>query len=288
MNLQPTIDYLTIFFKCHIREYHEMRIEAVRSGNRGREELYEGQDEAVQIISNVVLGVEDEFEDMSIPGNYPTPNALLQRFEAYRDLAATGAKRIAEIVEAGGWYTELTYAAKITNQVADAIAHALTLSDIKPITLTPVERLSRIATAMPSVARQLLKRRNDAGVPRPTLTVNDEYDVQDLLHSLLHIEFSDIRAEESTPSYAATTKRIDFLLYPEEILIEVKKTRAGLKQREVVNELTIDIATYKAHPKAKHLVCVIWDVDNFLQNPVALKTDIEKANPGSVTVLVVK
>ena len=37
---------------------------------------------------------------------------------------------------------------------------------------------------------------------RQTSDINDEYDVQDLLHSLLTLYFDDIRREESNPSYA--------------------------------------------------------------------------------------
>jgi hypothetical protein len=48
------------------------------------------------------------------------------------------------------------------------------------------------------VARQLRKRHRD----RATLIIADEYDVQDLLHALLRLEFDDVRPEENTPSYA--------------------------------------------------------------------------------------
>ncbi|ODS32894.1 MAG: hypothetical protein SCARUB_02000 [Candidatus Scalindua rubra] len=58
------------------------------------------------------------------------------------------------------------------------------------------------------VARQLRNRFNN----RPTLEIEDEYDVQDLLHSLLKIYFDDIRVEEWVPSYAGSSSRIDFLL----------------------------------------------------------------------------
>ncbi|MCZ8227650.1 MAG: hypothetical protein O9249_00855, partial [Burkholderiaceae bacterium] len=37
---------------------------------------------------------------------------------------------------------------------------------------------------------------------RPTLDVNDEYDVQDLMHALLRLHFDDVRPEEWVPSYA--------------------------------------------------------------------------------------
>ena len=79
------------------------------------------------------------------------------------------------------------------------------------------------------VARQL-RRRHDG---RPTMEIHDEYDVQDLLHGLLRIDFDDVRPEEWTPSYAGASNRMDFLLKEDEIAIEVKMTRNGLKDKEL-------------------------------------------------------
>ena len=59
---------------------------------------------------------------------------------------------------------------------------------------------SKICTRFHLVARQLRKRHDD----RSTLDISDEYDVQDLLHSLLCLFFDDIRSEEGTPSYAGS------------------------------------------------------------------------------------
>src|SRR5262249_26333852 len=47
---------------------------------------------------------------------------------------------------------------------------------------------------------------------RPAFTIEDEYDVQDLLEGLLRLHFTDVRREEYTPSYAGNTSRMDFLL----------------------------------------------------------------------------
>lgn len=58
------------------------------------------------------------------------------------------------------------------------------------------------------VAQKIRQRYND----RETLHIKDEYDVQDLLHSLLKIYFDDIRPEEWNPSYAGSSTRSDFLL----------------------------------------------------------------------------
>jgi REase_DpnII-MboI len=66
-----------------------------------------------------------------------------------------------------------------------------------------------------------------------------EYDVQDLLHALLHLYCDDIRTEEWTPSYAGASSRMDFLLKKEKIVVEVKKTRQGLDAREVGEQLSL-------------------------------------------------
>ena len=70
------------------------------------------------------------------------------------------------------------------------------------------EILDLIFTRFHKIARQLQSRYNH----RDTLTIDDEYDVQDLLHALLQLYFDDIRAEEWTPSYAGKCARVDFLL----------------------------------------------------------------------------
>ncbi len=54
-----------------------------------------------------------------------------------------------------------------------------------------------------------------------------------LLHALLLLYFDDIRAEAWTPSYAGKSARMDFLLKNEGVVIEVKKTRLGLTDKEL-------------------------------------------------------
>jgi hypothetical protein len=44
---------------------------------------------------------------------------------------------------------------------------------------------------------------------------------------------NDIRPEEWNPSYAGSSKRTDFLLKNEQIMIEIKKTRSNLKDKEI-------------------------------------------------------
>ena len=60
---------------------------------------------------------------------------------------------------------------------------------------------------------------------RPSFSIDDEYDVQDLFHAILALHFDDVRAEEVTPSYAGNSSRVDFYLPDARLMVEVKMTR---------------------------------------------------------------
>ncbi len=118
-----------------------------------------------------------------------------------------------------------------------------------------------------------LKRRHDS---RDTIIIKDEYDVQDLLHALMKLYFEDIRDEDWVPEYAGGKTRVDFLLKTEKIIIEVKKTRSGLKDKEIGDQLISDIAHYKAHPDCEKIICFVYDPDCYIKNPSGLEKDLNK------------
>ena len=130
--------------------------------------------------------------------------------------------------------------------------------------------LSNVFDRFHLVVKQLRNRYDN----RPTLDVEDEYDVQDLLHGLLRLFFNDIRAEEWTPSYAGGSSRMDFLLKEEQIVVEVKKTRKGLNDKELGKQLIEDKEKYKVHPDCKKLICFTYDPDGRIINPKGLINDL--------------
>lgn len=136
--------------------------------------------------------------------------------------------------------------------------------------LGPIEVIENILKRFHIVVNQLQQRHQNRG----TLQITDEYDVQDLLHALLKIYFYDIRSEEWTPSYAGGSSRMDFLLKKEKIVIEVKKTREGLKDKEIGNQLLEDIGRYRVHPDCNWLICFVYDPEMLLKNPNGLERDL--------------
>ena len=133
------------------------------------------------------------------------------------------------------------------------------------------------------VAKQL-RTRHDG---RESLQIEDEYDVQDLLRSLLALHFDDVRPEEWTPSYAGASSRMDFLLKAEDTVVEVKKTRKGLAAKEVGDQLLIDIQRYQSHPSCKSLICFVYDPEGRVSNPTGIERDLSKQHEGMNVVVII-
>ena len=136
----------------------------------------------------------------------------------------------------------------------------------------PLIKIKRICNRFHLVAKQIRARHND----RQTIDIKDEYDVQDLLHAILKLEFDDIRPEVWTPNYVGKSSRMDFLLKEEGIVIEVKKTRKGLAEKEVGDQLLIDIQRYQQYPNYKYLVCFVYDPESRISNPKGMENDLSK------------
>jgi len=147
---------------------------------------------------------------------------------------------------------------------------------------SPLVILKRIFSNFHNIVRQL----RDRHANRETIDVTDEYDVQDLLHSLLVVFFDDIRPEEVTPSYAGKSARIDFLLKKEHIAVEVKMTIKGLGDKEIGDQLLVDVERYKEHQDCSTLVCFIYDPDGRITNQNGLSSDLQKQSTEELKVIV--
>jgi hypothetical protein len=285
--LEPAINYLQRFFDAHHREHKLMMLDAggAKYGSGTSGEPFEGHNESINYIRDAVLLAEESFAEMRIPEGFPAPKAFLSTVTDYRNMLDAHVKRVGDIraLNNGVWHMQLSYAHKICASTRDAIDHALELVDV-PVEVPPLMRLEKLLTRLPQVSRSIEKAKRYSS--RDSLEIKDEYDIQDLLKGVLHLEFDDIRPEVWMPNYAGTNSRTDFLLPSECLLIEVKHTKNTKAQVKITEELIIDIARYRPYPGVKHLICAIWDTEHHLTNPVALKADIEKHNDGFVTVVV--
>jgi len=134
----------------------------------------------------------------------------------------------------------------------------------------PLDLVKGLCTRFHAVARQLRLR----GEYRTTLSVEDEFDVQDLLHAILRIQFDDIGTDEWTPSYAAGSPRTTFLLNDGRLAVLVKKTRPGLNAKDLKDQLKIDADRYRTHDRCATLLCFMYDPEGRIGNPRGLEADL--------------
>jgi hypothetical protein len=146
-----------------------------------------------------------------------------------------------------------------------------------PVTEDALARVLRTCERLPAVARRLERRHNK----RASLTLTDEYDVQDLLHALLLIDFDDVRDESANPQFLQAGSRIDLLVPAHGIAIEVKMTRKSLRIKELTDQLAIDIVRYSdiaANRGARILVIHVHDPLHKVPNDAGLRSDLERAS----------
>ena len=136
--------------------------------------------------------------------------------------------------------------------------------------------LERLCSRFHLVAQQLRSRHDH----RPTLDVQDEYDVRDLLHALLVVEHDDIRLETWTPSYAGGKSRTDFILRLEQIVVTARMVKDKLGAKELGEQLSVDVQKYKQHPDCRTLVCFFYDPARQLAYPHGLESELSGERDG--------
>ncbi|WP_447979559.1 PD-(D/E)XK nuclease domain-containing protein [Candidatus Nitrospira bockiana] len=130
--------------------------------------------------------------------------------------------------------------------------------------------LRKICERFHRIARRLRQRRDE----RPTLDVEDERDVTDVLHALLSVEVDEIQVEEWSPPYAEGSSRADLCLKDDGIVVLAKKTRPGLSAKALTQQVSVDFERYKDHPDCKTLFCFIYDPEGRIGNPKVLEAEL--------------
>ena len=153
----------------------------------------------------------------------------------------------------------------------------------EPFTQSPqagdtVELVKMLCGRFHSVARQLRLR----GEYRATLSVEDEIDVQDLLHALLRVHFDNIDTDEWAPSYSSEPPRTTLLLNEGRLAVIVKKTRPGLNARDLSEQLQIDVERYRSHGRCTTLLCFIYDPEGRIGNPRGLEASLTSVSKSFV------
>lgn len=90
--------------------------------------------------------------------------------------------------------------------------------------------------------------------------INDEYDVQDLLYTILKSIFPKLKEEDPTPRVGIKSNKIDLILREQGILIEVKMIKeTDSNEKKFVEELKNDIQSYHQCQWLEYLICFVYD-----------------------------
>ena len=148
---------------------------------------------------------------------------------------------------------------------AQATAHSSAVTEMDHLSIT-----KKVCQRFHVVARQLRLR----GEYRSTINVEDECDVQDLMHALLRQHFDDIGTDEWTPSYSDGAPRTTYLLDHDRLAIVVKKTRTGLTRKDLVDQVRADVERYRNRGRCAHLLCFVYDPEGRIGNPRGLESEL--------------
>ena len=127
----------------------------------------------------------------------------------------------------------------------------------QPQTVPDMTLVEQVCRRLPQAAR-VLGNRSRKG--RAGFAVNDEYDVQDLLHAVLRAHLKHSVQEDPLPKVAgAKAGRADLSIEELGILIEVKYVRSPEDQKRIFDEFSQDLVLYARWPPIRMLIVVVYN-----------------------------
>lgn len=147
----------------------------------------------------------------------------------------------------------------------------------------PLDIIRRVCTRFHTIARQLRLRREY----RPTLDVDDDRDVQDLLCALLRYELEEVAPHEWTPSYQNNGPAIALILPRHHCAVLGKKTKSGIGPREIGHQLTADTQEFSPAGGYQSVVCFVYDPEGRIGNPRGLEAELARVSDSQVVEVII-
>jgi hypothetical protein len=131
-----------------------------------------------------------------------------------------------------------------------------------------VALIEQICKRTPYAARILLNRQRKGKI---SYNIEDEYDVQDLLHAILRAYLKYSVQEDPLPKVSGTrASRADISIEELGILIEIKYVRSPDDQKTIFDDFSMDVLLYTSWSHLKTLLYVIYNSGD-LRDPEALE-----------------
>ena len=236
------------------------------------------------IIQKNLKYLPDDFEADYIPKLFKSLKEDFPFYSSYKEIVGSIINKEERelVIEFMAWFknNENISGSEIYN--SDVLDNAFSLSPLEnlalyiqshPMSVIPDnkrdvdEKLELVRNAMEkftTAAQPLLKRRKG----KPVIEIDDEYDVQDILHVILKPHFPSIKAEEVVSGVrSGHFLKIDFIIPSNKMAIECKCVRDAEHAKSLEAELNDDIQTYKNHRDCDYLIFFIYDKNLFISDP---------------------
>lgn len=197
----------------------------------------------------------------SYVGRLGTDNVELSKLRSIRE-------RIPQIRETA--FDALDWAMLTT--VLDQIAASLQIA----VPADPVQHVEAAIEAFADAVLQLSSRRPG----KESFKVDDEYDVQDLLYTMLRPALPDIDKEDYAPKDAGSNKRVDLVSRSASLIVECKFVRDRAHAKAVFDEVKIDVQSYHTHPACRDLFFFLYDPKGLIAS--AKQREAEMSGPREV------
>lgn len=131
------------------------------------------------------------------------------------------------------------------------------LIKIKYINKNSEEVIRDVLSNFSNAIQKIIKDRRKGHLD---FTIEDEYDVQDILYVVLKSIFPTLRDEDPIPKVGAKSTKIDLILREEKILIEVKMIKEkDSNETHFIEQLKIDFESYHECKWLDKLFCFVYD-----------------------------
>lgn len=137
-----------------------------------------------------------------------------------------------------------------------------------------LDLLEQILASVPDAAHSLTHKRYGS---RQVVTIDDEYDLQDLAYFALRLVYSDVVHESPAGSVGPKSSRVDFRIPSLDLLVELKYAR-GENAKEVSEQMMADISYYGSQSNyrgIKHIIFMLYDHGNAMPSWANLRDEMQ-------------
>ncbi len=121
-------------------------------------------------------------------------------------------------------------------------------------------KIDIVTQVLQNFSNSVLKITRDRRKGHAVFELKDEYDVQDLIYTMLKPLFTDLVEEDPSPKVGGRGSRIDIVIPTRKVVIETKMIKeTDDNENQYIDDLKKDIESYHKHPDLEYLICFVYD-----------------------------